>query len=268
MFMSISFDMNSPKIVLIGAGNLSTNLGYALKDKGFNIVQVYSNTSKSASALAETLNCAYTNSIDSVVFDANIYILALKDSVLEEIADELLKGREEALFIHTSGSMQMDILKSFRRGVVYPMQTFSKSRIVDFCDIPIFIEASTSEDETLIESISKNLSNKVYTLDSNGRMNLHIAAVFCCNFANHCYAISEKLLLECGVPFNIMLPLITETSTKLNVLSPTEAQTGPAVRNDKNVINKHLNMLESYPAIREIYKKMSDNILDFYNDRI
>lgn len=256
--------MNNHKIVLVGAGNLATNLGFELTKKGFEIIQVYSRTIESASILADKLKCKYTESLDNVSLDADIYILALKDSVLEEVSEVLLKGREGALFVHTSGSMSMDIIKSKRRGVIYPMQTFSKSRIVDFSNIPIFIEASNYDDSDLVNFIASALSENVYTLDSDGRMNLHIAAVFCCNFTNHCYAISEKLLSKYGIPFKIMLPLIMETSMKMNDLLPQKAQTGPAVRNDVNVINKHLSMLEDAPDIYDIYKQMSESIYKFY----
>lgn len=248
-------------VVLIGAGNLATNLGKALKASGLNVVQVYSRTEESASLLANLLGCSYTTSFECIAKGADVYFVSLKDSALAEHASEIVQGREASLFVHTAGSMSLDSLPCSRRGVLYPMQTFSKNKDVNFKTIPTFIEASNDEDLEAIKDIAKALSNSVYELSSDDRKYLHLSAVFCCNFANHCFALGEKMLKEHGgVPFDVMLPLIDETARKLHSISPRDGQTGPAVRWDTNVMNKQMELLDEYPQMKEIYALMSKSI--------
>ena len=154
----------------------------------------------------------------------------------------------------------MDVIPLTRRGVFYPMQTFSRQRIVDFSDIPIFIEASTEADTTFLLDFARTINNKVYRLSSADRIYLHLAAVYCSNFVNHCYALSEEILRQHGLPFSVMLPLVDEVAAKVHQVSPHEAQTGPAIRHDYNVIRHHLSLLEDQPRLQEIYAIMSKSI--------
>lgn len=249
------------RIVLIGAGNLATNLGKALFHAGHEIVQVWSRTEESARALADVLKCASTTDLKEVEHTADVFIISVKDSVLSSIASSLKEGREGQLFVHTAGSMPMDTLPFERRGVFYPMQTFSKSKEVDFSVIPCFIEAKREGDLQLLKTLALTISDTVYELDSENRKYLHLSAVFCCNFANHCYSLGAELLKKHGdIPFSVMLPLIDETASKLYSMSPREAQTGPAVRWDTNVIEKHLQLLADTPDMQKIYELMSKSI--------
>lgn len=253
---------NEKKIVLIGAGNVATHLGQALHKVGYKIVQVYSRTEASASVLAAALSADYTVNIEEIRCDADIYMVALKDTALQELAPRLVRGREKALFVHTAGSMPMDLWKDWacRYGVLYPMQTFSKQREVDFSTVPFFIEASASEELLLLHELAGKLSPKIYEATSQQRKHLHLAAVFACNFVNHMYALSMQILRQQGLPFEVMLPLIDETARKVHQLSPVEAQTGPAIRYDENVINKHLELLAGDPSVQELYEKISKSI--------
>ena len=253
---------DSKKIVLIGAGNVATHLGLELKRKGFQVVQVFSRTEKSASELAGLLDVSYTTSLNAVVCDADIYVVALKDAAFQEQLPYIIKGREEALFVHTAGSLPMDVWKGHvpRYGVLYPMQTFSKSREIDFDKVSFFVEANTSGDLLLLKEIAGELSPKVYEATSEQRKYLHLSAVFACNFANHMYALSASLLKQYNLPFEAMLPLIDETARKVHELSPQEAQTGPAARGDMNVMSAHLELLADEPVYRELYEKISDSI--------
>lgn len=140
------------------------------------------------------------------------------------------------------------------------MQTFSKQREVDFREVPFFIEAKRPEDAELLKAVAGTLSDKVYEADSEQRRSLHLAAVFTCNFTNHMYALAAELLEKYHLPFDVMLPLIDETARKVHELAPRDAQTGPAVRYDENVMNKHLSMLAGSQALQEIYKLMSKSI--------
>lgn len=245
------------KIALIGAGNLATNLGRALVVAGHTVCQVYSRTQESADALATKLGSRGTSNLSEVVTDAQLYIVALKDSVLDEVLPILLAGRGHALWVHTAGSVPMSVwsehgLKHY--GVLYPMQTFSKAREVDFAEIPFFLEASGKMEMDILRSVAASMSRRVYEADSEQRRYLHLSAVFACNFANAMYTASARLLEEHGLSFEAILPLIDETARKVHTLHPAEAQTGPAVRYDRNVIDKHLTMLDGHPLYRELYE--------------
>ena len=147
-----------------------------------------------------------------------------------------------------------------RYGVLYPMQTFSKQREVDFGQIPCFVESNSEEDVQLLKDIASALSEKVYEASSEQRKSLHLAAVFTCNFTNHMYVLAAELLKKYGLPFEAMLPLIDETARKVHELEPLAAQTGPAVRYDENVIDEHLRMLADEPQMLELYREISENI--------
>ena len=250
------------KIVLIGAGNVATHLGCALCGAGCDVVQVYSRTKESAMELAEKLSAEYTVSVDGIRCDADMYIVALKDSALQELLPMLVKGREQAFFVHTAGSMPMDIWKGYlsHYGVFYPMQTFSKQRAVDFATVPFFVEAGGETELKMLKELAGKLSPKVYEATSEQRKYLHIAAVFACNFANHMYALSARILEKHHIPFEVMLSLIDETAKKVHELPPAKAQTGPAIRYDENVINRHLDLLADVPDMQELYEKISKSI--------
>ena len=250
------------KIILIGAGNLATSLGKALLDAGHDILQVFSRTVESATKLADLCGAAPVNDISKVRDDADLYVLSVKDSVLAELIPQLCKGKESHVFVHTAGSVSMDVFQgmAIHYGVFYPMQTFSKSRLVDFENIPCFVEGSDEFSLHLLDSLARELSNSVYHLSSADRKYLHLSAVFACNFVNHCYAISQDILGKHGVPFDVMLPLIDETARKIHELSPVDAQTGPAVRYDGNVIREQSLLLRDNPMLKEIYDRMSMSI--------
>ena len=193
------------------------------KKAGCLILQVYSRTEESASALAARLSVDYTIVPDEIRRDADLYIVALKDAVLRQLAPVLVKGREQALFVHTAGSMSMDLWKGLvkRYGVLYPMQTFSKQREVDFNTVPFFYRSICSGRSGIgLRMVAVRLSPKVYEVTSGQRRYLHLAAVFACNFANHMYALSSHILEKQGIPFEVMLPLIDETAGKVHELLP------------------------------------------------
>lgn len=270
------------KIVLIGAGNLATHLGKALHAAGHDMVQVFSRTMQSAETLASLLDAEPLTDIAQVRDDADVYIFSVKDSALVQLVAQLCrheadglgedgavnalrkakKGEHERVFLHTAGSMPMSVFKGMAQhyGVLYPMQTFSKQREVDFSIIPCFVEANDEFAQKQIEGLAREISGRVYQLSSEDRIYLHLSAVFACNFANHCYAISQELLEEHGIPFDVMLPLINETAAKVHEMKPKDAQTGPAVRYDENVIDKQSKLLENHPHFKKVYDSMSKSI--------
>lgn len=270
------------KIVLIGAGNLATHLGKALRAAGHDMLQVFSRTMQSAETLASLLDAEPLTDIAQVRDDADVYIFSVKDSALVQLVAQLCrheadglvedgavnalrkakKGEHERVFLHTAGSMPMSVFKGMAQhyGVLYPMQTFSKQREVDFSIIPCFVEANDEFAQKQIEGMAREISGRVYQLSSEDRKYLHLSAVFACNFANHCYAISQELLEEHGIPFDVMLPLINETAAKVHEMKPKDAQTGPAVRYDENVIGKQSKLLENHPHFKKVYDSMSKSI--------
>ena len=270
------------KIVLIGAGNLATHLGKALHAAGHDMLQVFSRTMQSAETLASLLDAEPLTDIAQVRDDADVYIFSVKDSALVQLVAQLCrheadglgedgavnalckakKGEHERVFLHTAGSMPMSVFEGMAQhyGVLYPMQTFSKQREVDFSIIPCFVEANDEFAQKQIEGLAREISGRVYQLSSEDRKYLHLSAVFACNFANHCYAISQELLEEHGIPFDVMLPLINETAAKVHEMKPKDAQTGPAVRYDENVIGKQSKLLENHPHFKKVYDSMSKSI--------
>ena len=247
------------RVVFVGAGNLATRLSLEMRKSGMSIGQVYSHTSEHAKILADELGCGWTVIPEEIVEDADLYVFSLKDAVLQDVIARVKPNN--GLWVHTAGSMPISVFEGLtaRYGVVYPLQTFSKSREVDFKKIPFFLEANSSEDETVLGEVARALSSDVRFLSSEERKNLHLAAVFACNFTNHMYALAEKILEEQQIPGEVLLPLIDETAAKVHVMSPAQAQTGPAIRYDENVINKHMAMLKD-PGMRNLYELISRSI--------
>lgn len=257
------------KIVLIGAGNLATQLGKSLLGTNHQVVQVYSRTMQSASLLARQLNCSSVNDLQEVTDQGDIYFFSVKDSALESLVEELSLRFNDKIFLHTAGSMPMELFKNRvnHYGVFYPMQTFSKNRDVDFKVIPCFIEANDEPTEEIVRHVAESLSEKVYHMSSDRRKYLHLAAVWACNFVNHCYDISSILLDEKGIPFDVMWPLIDETARKVHLISPKDAQTGPAVRYDRNVMDAHCHLMDDRQDLQHLYRELSDSIHKRSNER-
>ncbi len=250
------------RIVLLGAGRLATNLGLALKKAGHHVEAVYSRTMTAAETLAKQIGSIGTDDLKLLPQDADIYIVSVKDSALHDVISQLPTSREDAIFLHTAGSMSLDIWKGKvpHYGVFYPMQTFSKERIVDFQEIPVFLEASDEQTMTAMWQFAESISQHVYKLSTADRKYLHLAAVFACNFANHCYALSSDILAQHGLPFSVMLPLIDETARKVHSIAPSEAQTGPAVRWDENVISMQRSLLQDHADMHMLYGLLSESI--------
>jgi len=248
-------------IVFVGAGRLATQLAKALRKEGHDVVAVYSRTKASAETLTTIVGGVPTDSIATLPLRADAFIVAVKDAVLPTLIPQLASGRQDCPMFHTAGSMPMSVFGSLpHHGVIYPMQTFSKERDVDFRRIPVFIEASSSQALSTARAIATSVSNRVQELDGQRRRYLHLAAVFACNFSNHCYALAADVLQQHGLSFDDMLPLIDETAQKVHELPPHDAQTGPAVRYDENVINAHLELLADNPRLQEVYALMSRSI--------
>ncbi len=252
------------RVVVIGAGNVATHLAKALDGK-VEIVQVYSHYMANARILADSLSGAVTatDSIDDIVDNADIYVLSIKDDAISQVVNRVKPN--DALWVHTSGSVQMDVFggKMTRYGVLYPLQTFSKNIDVDVSAVPFFIEGCTVEVQSQIADFARLLSSNVSYADSHCRKRIHAAAVFACNFTNHLWAKAENILAQDGLDFKVLMPLLRVTLDKAGVISPADGQTGPARRGDYGTMQGHLELLDDNDA--EIYRMLSHSIMKQYN---
>lgn len=251
-------------IVLLGSGNVATQLGRAFKMAGQTIAQVWSRDIEHAKELADTVASEAISDIDDLDLTADLYIIAVKDNAIRELASTLNIG--DKLIVHTSGSTSIEALEGVSNhiGVFYPLQTFSKNKAVDFRGVPIAIEASNPDDLAAIRAIADRLSERVTELSSAQRKALHVAAVFACNFTNHLMAISQQLLEAENLEFDLLRPLIAETAGKVQLSDPETVQTGPAVRGETEIISSHLNMLEEKPELQELYRQLSQSIVNLH----
>ena len=244
-------------IVLIGSGNVATHLGLSLVHQGYTIKQVWSKQLINAKILAKKLNSTPTNTLNNIK-NADLYIVAVKDDTLESV----IKNLNVNNIVHTSGSIGLEVFKNMsgNYGVLYPLQTFNKQISLNFSKIPICIEANNKLFESELINIGNNLVEKVITMKSNQRKQLHIAAVFACNFTNHMLSIADTILTKENTDFRLLLPIINQTVKKIKNNKPSEVQTGPAKRKDNRVIQSHINSL-SDKQIRDIYKLVSNSIM-------
>ncbi len=251
-------------VTIIGAGNVATHLAKALSKNEFVIKQVYSRTVESAAVLATKLQAEFTNETGKIDTSADMFFVALKDSVIDEVLSEI--DFKNKLLVHCSGSLPLSVLNkhSKNRAVFYPLQTFSKERKIDFRSVPVFIEANTRENEKQLLEIARKLTNTVSVANSETRKQLHISAVFACNFVNHFYTISAELLKAKGISFDVLKPLIKETAQKIETVPPEKAQTGPAVRFDENIISSHLAELKGESDYEELYRLVSKSIFEHH----
>jgi predicted short-subunit dehydrogenase-like oxidoreductase (DUF2520 family) len=250
-------------IVIIGSGRVATQLGLRLKERGLNIVQVYSRNLENAKKLSNTLLCNYTNDINEVIDDAHLYIVAVSDDAIVPLSEELSKHLKNKLVVHTSGATESIVLAPYfeNYGVFYPLQSFSGTKKIVWGKIPLCIDAPNKQNEILLKKLSKQIGTKTTLLNDTQKANLHVAAVFANNFTNHCLAIAEQILKEKQLPFNLLNPLISATFEKALHESPINVQTGPAIRGDLKTIKKHLNLLEKETFPYKIYQLMSESIV-------
>ena len=258
------------RIALVGAGNVATCIGPRLKEAGHDIVSVYSRTAESAKELAGRLEVPYTTCFRNIP-EADVFLVMLRDDALMERAAEIASCAGKAILLHTAGSVPMDVWRTAgasRYGVLYPMQTFSRTSVVDWESVPLFIEGSSDQVTGTVRELALTVSPDVAVLSSEGRRKLHVAAVFACNFSNHMYAIADKLLADEGVPFRVMLPLVRETARKVETIPPRDAQTGPAVRGDLKVLTDHLSQLDDRPELARLYRMISIDINKELDDKL
>ena len=257
------FDKNIEieKAAFIGAGNVAWHLAQALDGQGIRVCDVYSRELKNAQKLTKKLyESTPTNSLDFSESEAELFIIAVPDKAIPQVAGALILPSDNVILVHTSGSQPLSVLEKAdcQIGVFYPLQTFSKKKKVKFPKIPFFIEAQEPLITDKLVDVAGELSSEVYEMNSEERKKMHIAAIFACNFTNHLLTIAKDILKKgTDLDFEILKPLVKETITKSLLIGSENAQTGPAARKDDAIINEHLEILESSPQYREIYAQIS-----------
>jgi len=249
------------RITLIGSGNVATHLGAAFKNAGHRIVQVYSRNAQNAALLAYHIGAEAIDSLENINSETDVFIIAVSDDVIASIAEQLAQYNK--LIVHTSGATDLFNLLAFtdNAGVFYPVQTFSKTKEVDFWSVPLCIEGANKTITQTLTELAQTISNNVYVIDSLQRKTLHLAAVFACNFPNYLYGVAQDLLAGQNIDFALLRPLILETAQKVQNNLPPDVQTGPAVRRDQKTMLSHLQMLKDEPELEQLYRLLSQGII-------
>lgn len=252
------------KVSLIGSGNLATNLGIKLFDSDIQISAVYSRNIENSRQLASQIGSIPINHIKNLPQESDLYILAVSDEAIKPIAGEINRYHGSRLpLVHTSGTVSLSAVEDYfpLSGVLYFLQSFTRSRRIEFNGIPCFITTNNGEIKENLVEIAKNLTGNVKIINDEKRKILHLAAVFCNNFVNNLYSVSKKIMADEDLPFEDLYPLINETATRITQgEEPENCQTGPAKRNETIIIREHLKYLEAYPKVRTIYEAITKNI--------
>jgi len=252
----------SPIVVIVGAGRVAWHLGKRLRGKGVPVHQVINRTEERAQELARLIGADAKTNFSHINPETDWVLLAVKDDAIASVAETLQQYVPNALVTHTSGGTAGSVISPFfrRYGVFYPLQSFSFEHTPVWSKIPFCVDASAPEDLLFLKKTAKRIGNLVYHVNDEQRARLHVAAVFANNFANHCFAVAEKILDEQDLPFEMLHPLMEETVAKALQESPARMQTGPAARGDVETMRRHLLLLEAYPDLQKMYKLFSSSI--------
>ena len=253
-------------ISFAGAGKVAGALCSEMYSKGFNIELIVSQNERSGRKLADYCQALWS---PDLIFQGSTYVIivAVPDHMLKSILDKI-KCLPETLVAHTAGSFGLDIFpeKITRKGIFYPLQTFSSERKVLFKDLPFLLESSDKHSSAILENLAESIGGKVLFVESENRRILHLAAVFVCNFTNHMLTAGKKIASKAGFSFEVLSPLINETISKAMDIGPENSQTGPAIRNDQNTIEKHMELLSFSPELQRIYSEMTRSIIRYYSE--
>lgn len=248
------------QIVLIGSGNVAFHLAKAFTEAQITISQIFGRNTTELQKISDQFSIPFST---ETLADADLYIISVSDSSISDVSS-LIKN-ENALVTHTSGSVSREALSgNFRKSVFYPLQTFSKSKNLDYSKIPFFIDAENENDEEILKNLASKISKNVMLANDEKRKYIHLTAVFACNFVNHLYARAKEISDSQGIPFDYFLPLIDETTQKIHELEPKLVQTGPAIRNDEKVLKLHESLLTDEEKLK-IYKTLNESIKKMYH---
>ena len=251
-------------ISFAGAGRVSEALCKELYRSDFKIDIVVSENEANGKTLADSCKAAWSHNL-SFPDSTKVIIVAVPDHRLISVL-ESVTCNQDTLVAHTAGSFGLEIFpeKILKRGIFYPLQTFSRGRNINFFDLPFLLESSDSESSEILKTLAESIGGKVYFVDTEKRMMIHLAAIFVCNFTNHMLTLGKNVVLKADFPFEMLTPLIKETISKALDLGPENSQTGPAIRNDRNTVEKHLELLSYSTELQKVYKVMNDSIIEYY----
>jgi predicted short-subunit dehydrogenase-like oxidoreductase (DUF2520 family) len=244
------------RVTLIGSGNIATVLGKKIMESGHTIVQVYSRNTGHAKTLANDLSAEAVNQIED---NADMYIVAVADDALQNISSWMKPVN--GFLVHTAGSVSIDVLKdvSPNYGVLWPLQSVRKET-VNTPVLPILIDANNPWNKMKLKGFAQSFADSVAEANDEERRKLHLAAVITNNFSNYIFSLTEKYCIDESIDFKLMIPLLAETVSRMQDHSPSDLQTGPAVRNDASTIEKHRVLLDNYPDLLEVYEFFTERI--------
>ncbi len=255
------------KIDFIGAGNVAWNLAPALENAGASVQNIYSRNPDNSQKLADKLYEGQVKTdLDFSDSEADIILIAVADDVIEEVAKEIIVS-DDIIVAHTSGSIPLTALGYLATpniGVFYPLQTFTKQQKVDFSEIPILIEGDNTDTTNMLQKLANTLSSHVSIISSTQRQQLHLAAVFANNFTNWILMQSQEILQSAALDLSILQPLLETSISKAIQFGPKNSQTGPAKRGDFEVLDKQMSLLQEHPEKQEVYKLLTQQIINFY----
>lgn len=247
------------KIAILGSGNVAYHLAKMFKEKNIPISQIFGRNEKDLQEISEQFEIPFST---TELADAELYFIAVNDDAVAAISKNI--KNQNSLVAHTSGSLPKEILEgNYRKASFYPLQTFSKSKMLQYSEIPFFVEAENEEDSQILENLALKISEKVMKSDYEKRKYIHLTAVFACNFVNHLFARAKEISDSQHIPFHYFLPLIKETTSKIEKIEPKLAQTGPAIRNDEKILQLHEALITEEEHLK-IYQVMNESIKKMY----
>ncbi len=252
-------------ISFAGAGKVATALCGKIYETGIKIDLIVTLTEERGRLLAESCEASWS-SVPEFPPSTEIIIVAVPDHRLKSVLENL-RCPADTLVVHTAGSFGLEVFPEhiIKKGVFYPLQTFSMERKVDFTTLPLLLESSDKQSAAILKELAAAIGGKTYYVSTEQRIMIHLAAVFICNFTNHMLTGGKQIAEKAGVPFEIFFPLLRETMSKAMDIGPEKSQTGPAVRNDQNTIERHMDLLSFSPELKKIYREITMSIVNYHN---
>lgn len=251
------------KVVIIGTGNVAHVLGDIFIAAGHTIIEVVGRNAENVKSLADIFKCGECIDFSKLNTSADIYLIALADNAIESVVKEI--RMKDQIIVHTAGSVSMKVLQSCSAnfGVLYPLQSLRKG-LMHKPVIPVLIDGNNAATKDVLQAFTQTWSEQIQFASDDERLKTHLAAVVVNNFTNHLFTITDQYCKEEKLNFSLLYPLIEETVNRIRFFPPSKVQTGPAIRHDFITLEKHLSILFNHHYLRELYKMLSSNIIDFY----
>ncbi|MEQ8581118.1 MAG: DUF2520 domain-containing protein [Marinoscillum sp.] len=250
------------KIAILGTGNVGYHLARRLKEVDHMPAMIIGRDAEKVRLMVNdlALSSEHSSQTSFIEIPFDFVLLAVPDRAIEQVVRQY-QFHKKSIIVHTSGAQPLNLLTEVDHcGVLYPFQTFTKNKPVDFEQIPLLVEGNSKFSLAKILELATLFGHDIHQVNSEKRLKIHLAAVFASNFTNYLYSIADDILKDTGLQLSDLNHLMQETAEKAIELNPRMAQTGPAIRHDEAVIQKHLNLLESHPDFKSIYTIISEQI--------